>query len=160
MEFSLVFLKSDTVSSMLSSTVQFLCWVLMLIFFSQCLNWVFKLSVYVEFLLSLCYCPLSSFFCWAFMWRVYFECWCPLHSSPRHHVVLLTTAKCRLWSCAVHLSMALYLAVPVFSRSNSNTWFTWSMRPLIALEKKIQNLIITLEKKILPLLALEKKKNC
>ena len=140
----------------------------MLSFSVHCLNWVFKLSVYVEFFCSVfklsvyfeCLCwafcsvfklsvfvksllmsslwqhsPRFSvdFFCLAFMWHDYFVCWYPLLPSTRHHVVLLTTARCRLWSCAVHLSMALYLAVPVFSRSNSNTWFTWSMRPLIAL---------------------------
>ncbi len=63
-------------------------------------------------------------------WRFFTEQ--AAHKSS-DHAILLMMACCNDESCCVHLSMALYREAPNVSWWSSNTWFTWSMRPFIAL---------------------------
>lgn len=57
-----------------------------------------------------------------------------MHSSSVCHAILFTIAWCKDCNWVVHLSRALYLAIPVVSLSSSNTWFTWSILPWIVLQ--------------------------
>lgn len=54
-------------------------------------------------------------------------CWC--------HAILLEMVLWREANCDVHLSKVVYCAAPCRLFSSSSTWFTWSIRPWIVLNR-------------------------